>query len=172
MNKVRKIQQLNERELELGTPVKASWHYEYADTSYIFIGNLPPEMNEMDLLIVFSQYGVPTHLKLMRDKSTGQSRRFAFLKYEQFESTILAVDNLNGYSFGDEYVLRVDHVRYKPYQYDKEFDANREWDEALAKEMEKDFGEEKEGEAKLIENELEEEDPMAQYLKNKKARTT
>ncbi|KAH3665659.1 hypothetical protein OGAPHI_003847 [Ogataea philodendri] len=167
MNKVRKIQQLNEKELELGASIQASWHYEYADTSYIFIGNLPPEINEMDLLIVFSQYGVPTHLKLMRDKETGQSRRFAFLKYEQFESTILAVDNLNGYSFGDEYTLRVDHVRYRPYSYDKDQDANRAWDEALAVEMEKDFGVEQEEPEKLLENEIDAEDPMAQFLAKK-----
>ena len=32
----------------------------------------------------------------MRDKETGRSKGFAFLKYEDQRSTILAVDNFNG----------------------------------------------------------------------------
>ncbi|ODV84260.1 hypothetical protein CANARDRAFT_182889, partial [[Candida] arabinofermentans NRRL YB-2248] len=140
MNQIKKVHQLNEQELISNTKFSASWHQDYADTSYIFIGGLPPQINEMDLLIVFSQYGVPTHLKLVRDKTSGISKRFAFLKYERFESCVLAIDNLNGYSLGNDCILKVDHIRYKPYNYDPDgFDANREWDEALEKEMLKDF---------------------------------
>lgn len=33
---------------------------------------------------------------LIRDEDTGKSKGFAFLKYEDFRSTVLAVDNFNG----------------------------------------------------------------------------
>lgn len=35
-------------------------------------------------------------MHLVRDKGTGRSRGFAFLKYEDQRSTVLAVDNFNG----------------------------------------------------------------------------
>jgi RNA-binding motif X-linked protein 2 len=35
-------------------------------------------------------------VNLIRDKKTGKSKGFAFLKYENQKSTILAVDNLTG----------------------------------------------------------------------------
>ena len=52
------------------------------------------------------------HLNLVRDKDTGKSRGFAFLKYEDQRSTDLAVDNLGGATVMGR-MLRVDHVRYK-----------------------------------------------------------
>lgn len=48
----------------------------------------------------------------MRDKETGKSRGFAFLKYEDQRSTDLAVDNLGGTVIMNR-TLRVDHTRYK-----------------------------------------------------------
>lgn len=35
-------------------------------------------------------------LHLVREKDTGKSKGFAFVKYEDQKSTILAVDNFNG----------------------------------------------------------------------------
>jgi RNA-binding motif X-linked protein 2 len=54
MNNVKAIQKLNEVEKRLG--VKSSWHDEYKDSAYIFIGGLDYEMTEGDVLSVFSQY--------------------------------------------------------------------------------------------------------------------
>ena len=48
----------------------------------------------------------------MRDKETGKSRGFAFLKYEDQRSTDLAVDNLGGAVILGK-TLSVDHTRYK-----------------------------------------------------------
>lgn len=49
---------------------------------------------------------------MVRDKETGKSRGFAFLKYEDQRSTDLAVDNLTGTVVLGR-TLRVDHTRYK-----------------------------------------------------------
>lgn len=51
-------------------------------------------------------------MNLVRDKETGKSRGFAFLKYEDQRSTDLAVDNLGGAVVMNR-TLKVDHTRYK-----------------------------------------------------------
>lgn len=113
MNSVRNIQQLNKRELEAGINPEASWHTDYRDTAFIYIGGLPFELSEGDIITIFSQYGEPVWIKLARDKETGKSRGFAWIKYEDQRSCDLAVDNLGGAAIMDR-VIRVDHARYKP----------------------------------------------------------
>jgi len=113
MNAVRAIQQLNKRELESGVGTEGSWHTDYRDTAFINIGGLPFELSEGDIITIFSQYGEPVWVKLARDKETGKSRGFAWIKYEDQRSCDLAVDNLGGSTIMDR-VLRVDHARYKP----------------------------------------------------------
>ena len=112
MNTIRSIAALNQRELEAGTSDAASWHADYSDTAYIYIGGLPYELSEGDIISIFSQYGEPVHCNLIRDKETGKSRGFAFLKYEDQRSTNLAVDNLSGANVLGR-TISVDHHRYK-----------------------------------------------------------
>ncbi|PGH12308.1 hypothetical protein AJ79_04374 [Helicocarpus griseus UAMH5409] len=112
MNAIRQVQALNKKELENAVPPEASWHADYRDTAYIYIGSLPYDLSEGDILTIFSQYGEPVHLNLVRDKETGKSKGFAFLKYEDQRSTDLAVDNLGGATILGR-MIRVDHVRYK-----------------------------------------------------------
>lgn len=111
MNKVRQIQALNERELENVVPVSASWHTDYRDTAYIYIGGLAFNLTEGDIITIFSQFGEPVWFKLARDKETGKSRGFGWLKYEDQRSTDLAVDNLCGTTILER-VIVVDHTRY------------------------------------------------------------
>lgn len=113
MNSVRAIQQLNKRELEQGIHPEGSWHTDYRDTAFIYIGGLAFELSEGDIITIFSQYGEPVWVKLARDKETGKSRGFAWIKYEDQRSCDLAVDNLGGATIMDR-VIRVDHARYKP----------------------------------------------------------
>jgi RNA-binding motif X-linked protein 2 len=113
MNSVRAIQQLNKRELESGITPEGSWHTDYRDTAFVYIGGLPFELSEGDVITICSQYGEPVWIKLARDKETGKSRGFAWIKYEDQRSCDLAVDNLGGSTIMDR-VIRVDHARYKP----------------------------------------------------------
>ncbi|KAL8791794.1 MAG: hypothetical protein Q9195_005603 [Heterodermia aff. obscurata] len=96
MNSIQSIRTLNQRELEAGIPPSASWHADYRDTAYIYIGGLPFDLSEGDILTIFSQYGEPSYINLVRDKESGKSKGFAFLKYEDQRSADLAVDNLGG----------------------------------------------------------------------------
>ena len=95
-----------------GSSPNASWHTDYRDTAFVYFGGLPFELSEGDVITIFSQYGEPVFLKLARDKETGKSKGFGWLKYEDQRSTDLAVDNLGGASIGGR-LISVDHARYK-----------------------------------------------------------
>ena len=113
MNAIQQRQRINQAELDNCVPPEASWHRDYADTAFIYIGGLHLDLSEGDILAIFSQFGEPVWLKLARDKDTGKSRGFAWLKYEDQRSCDLAVDNLSGAKVMDR-LLNVDHTRYTP----------------------------------------------------------
>ncbi|KDP46508.1 hypothetical protein JCGZ_08480 [Jatropha curcas] len=106
---VKRIQNINSREAELGITDEASWHAKYKDSAYFFVGGIPFDLTEGDLLAVFSQYGEIVDVNLVRDKGTGKSKGFAFIAYEDQRSTNLAVDNLNGAQVAGR-IVRIDHV--------------------------------------------------------------
>jgi RNA-binding motif X-linked protein 2 len=112
MNAIRKTKELNDRELENCTSTSASWHRDYADTAFIYIGGLDLRLSEGDVITIFSQYGEPDFVNLVRDRETGKSKGFAFLRYQDQRSTDLAVDNLGGASVMGR-LLNVEHTRYK-----------------------------------------------------------
>lgn len=110
---VKRIQNINAKEAALGISDDASWHAKYKDSAYVYVGGIPFDLTEGDLLAVFAQYGEIVDVNLVRDKSTGKSKGFAFLAYEDQRSTNLAVDNLNGAQVLGR-IIRVDHVtKYK-----------------------------------------------------------
>jgi RNA-binding motif X-linked protein 2 len=67
MNKIKHIERITNKELESLVPLHASWHHEYKDSAYIFIGGLNYRMNEGDIVTVFSQYGEVVDCRLVRD---------------------------------------------------------------------------------------------------------
>lgn len=127
MNVVREIHRINQAELDIAiSNPSASWHAQYSDSAYIFIGGLPYDLTEGDVITIFSQYGEVVDVNLPRPTSTpqnddkkdakeapkvgkGKHRGFGFLMYEDQRSTVLAVDNLNGAQVLGR-TLRVDHV--------------------------------------------------------------
>ncbi|XP_049804023.1 RNA-binding motif protein, X-linked 2-like isoform X1 [Schistocerca nitens] len=113
LTNVKNIKKLSELELKRGN-LKSSWHDQYKDSAWIFVGGLPYDLTEGDVICVFSQYGEVVNINLVRDKASGKSKGFCFLCYEDQRSTILAVDNLNGIKILGR-TIRVDHVAdYKP----------------------------------------------------------
>lgn len=117
------VQRLNAEELRLGVSGEASWHHQYKDSCYIYIGGLDPRLTEGDVAIVFSQWGEPIDVVLVRDQKTGIPKGFGFLGYEDQRSTILAVDNANGMKLLQR-TLRVDHCKdFRPPTSGKEGDG-------------------------------------------------
>ncbi|PBC26632.1 RNA-binding motif protein, X-linked 2-like [Apis cerana] len=107
LTNVKNIQKLGEQEL-LGDR-KTSWHDQYKNSAWIFIGGLPYDLTEGDVITVFSQFGEVVNINLIRDKDTGKQKGYGFLCYEDQRSTILAVDNFNGTKILGR-TIRVDHV--------------------------------------------------------------
>ncbi|SCZ87389.1 BZ3500_MvSof-1268-A1-R1_Chr2-2g04855 [Microbotryum saponariae] len=116
------IKRINAKQLDLGEA--GSWHDQYKDSAYIYVGGLPFQLTEGDVITIFSQQVTPPHKKvdisMPRDPATQKPRGFAFLMYADQRSTVLAVDNLGGAKVLER-TLRVDHVlNYKQLERDEE----------------------------------------------------
>ena len=124
-NRIKEIERINARELQMNLSDTASWHSRYSHSAYIYAGNLNYDLNEGDLITVFSQFGEVVDCNLIRDKETGDPKGFAFIAFENQKSTNLAVDNMNGAKLLGR-VLNVDHVmRYRKPKHFKEREVKR-----------------------------------------------
>lgn len=121
MYNINATKKLGELELSAGLEGNRSWHNQFKHSAYIYIGGLHPGLTEGDVVIVFSQFGEIVDVNLIRDRSTGKSKGFCFICYEDQRSTVLAVDNMNGYQLLKR-TIRVDHV--DKYKAPKEFDED------------------------------------------------
>ncbi|PNS17966.1 U2 snRNP component ist3 [Sphaceloma murrayae] len=184
MQSIKQVARLNEKELENAVPPSASWHTDYRDTAYIYIGGIHLDLSEGDVIVIFSQYGEPVWIKLARDKDTGKSRGFAWLKYEDQRSCDLAVDNLSGAEVLGR-VLAVDHARYKRRDDENDLDGyvgqdrfiEAEEGDRKRRKRDADSKSESEEERPLIKEEVElaklmedhdEDDPMKAYMVEQK----
>lgn len=107
--------QLNEKELSLGLIGKGSWHEEFKNSPYIYIGNLPLDITEQYIRSIFAQWGQIDDLDMVRDKESQRFKGFAFLSYKDIRSTIMAIDNFNSIYISTPTTtlaqqIRVDHV--------------------------------------------------------------
>ncbi|CAH8641233.1 RNA-binding motif protein, X-linked 2, variant 2 [Schistosoma haematobium] len=107
---------MNEKELSLGhTGTVSSWHRQYKDSAWIYVGGLHYDLTEGDVICVFSQYGEIVNINLVRDKKTGVSKGFAFVCYEdQRRGRIIRVDHVEKYRVPKDGVLDVGHMDKKP----------------------------------------------------------
>jgi len=123
----REVARVNQQELDQGVPDSASWHQDFRDTAWVsalrkithstnvagaqvFVGNLSPELVEGDVLCVFSQFGEIDDLVFPRDDKSGKPKGFCFIKFEDWRSTVLTVDNFNNAELLER-ALKVDHHR-------------------------------------------------------------
>ena len=108
--KIRLQNTINEKELQLGYTGDASksWHKTYKNSPWIWVGGLDYDLNEGDLLSIFSQYGEICNVNLIRDYRTFKSKGFAYIRYMDYRSTNCAVDNFNGIKVAGR-ILQVDH---------------------------------------------------------------
>ena len=81
MNVVREIERINEQELQHGVSgTKASWHYKYRASAWVYVGGLPYELTEGDVICVMSQWGEVEDFNMPREEKTGKSRGWAWVK--------------------------------------------------------------------------------------------
>lgn len=75
----------------------------------VFIGNIPFDLSEEQLIDIFKEVGPITNFRLMFDKDTGKPRGFAFCEYADAETAGSAIRNLNGFDVGGRH-LKVDYA--------------------------------------------------------------
>ncbi|KAI8424456.1 LOW QUALITY PROTEIN: hypothetical protein MSG28_002939 [Choristoneura fumiferana] len=73
MTNVKNVLKLSKNELTGNS--KSSWHDQYKDSAWVFVGGLPYDLTEGDIICVFSQYGEVVNINLVRDKATGRTVR-------------------------------------------------------------------------------------------------
>ncbi|KAK1879563.1 Cold-inducible RNA-binding protein [Dissostichus eleginoides] len=80
-----------------------------SDEGKLFIGGLSFETNEDSLAAAFDKYGTIEKVDVIRDKETGKSRGFGFVKYDNSEDSKDALDGMNGKTL-DGRCIRVDEA--------------------------------------------------------------
>ena len=76
MTNIKNVQKYNDLELERGIAGTAlSWHHQYKDSAWIFIGGLNYDLTEGDVVCVFSQYGEIVNVNLgERGRANGRRK--------------------------------------------------------------------------------------------------
>ncbi|CAL8279960.1 unnamed protein product [Boreogadus saida] len=77
------------------------------DEGKLFIGGLSFDTNEESLMAAFAKYGNIAKADVIRDKDTGRSRGFGFVKFDNADEAKDAMKGMNGTSL-DGRSIRVD----------------------------------------------------------------
>lgn len=70
----------------------------------IYIGSIPFDQTEEQVLDIAQSIGPVVNMKMMFDKETGKSKGYAFIEYADIETASSAVRNLNNYSIGNRHI--------------------------------------------------------------------
>ncbi|CEP63594.1 Rna15p LALA0_S08e06172g [Lachancea lanzarotensis] len=70
----------------------------------VYLGSIPYDQTEEQILDLCSNVGPVVHLKMMFDQQTGKSKGYAFVEYRDLEASASAVRNLNGYQLGNRHL--------------------------------------------------------------------
>jgi len=76
-------------------------------SSVIYIGHLPSEFQEHELLDFLSQFGEIDHVKLSRSNRTGRPRGYAFVKFADKDVASIVADTMSGYFLGGTSIKRL-----------------------------------------------------------------
>jgi len=69
-------------------------------TTKLYVGNLPYETTESDLQALFEAAGQVSTISIVRDRTTGQARGFAFVEMSDVESAQRAINELDKQQYG------------------------------------------------------------------------
>jgi nucleolar protein 15 len=69
----------------------------HSQSSVIYIGHLPSEFQENEILTFFSQFGDVTNIHLSRSQRTLRSRGYAFIKFSKVDVASIVAQTMNGY---------------------------------------------------------------------------
>jgi RNA recognition motif-containing protein len=66
----------------------------------LYVGNLPYEATESDLQTLFETSGQVASINIVRDRTTGQARGFAFVEMSDAEGARRAISELDRHQYG------------------------------------------------------------------------
>jgi len=67
----------------------------------IYVGGLPYQTTEQDLIDLFEQAGQVTEASVITDRNTGRSKGFGFVEMSDEQAARAAIEQLNGINMGD-----------------------------------------------------------------------
>ena len=67
----------------------------------LYVGGLPYQTTEQDLIDLFTQVGNVTETAIIMDRDTGRSKGFGFVEMSNDPEARSAIERLNGTSMGD-----------------------------------------------------------------------
>lgn len=82
--------------LKAGTAVAASGA-QSANMNRVYVGSLHYDINEADIRMVFGQFGRIKQVDMSHEPSTGKSKGYCFVTYEQLEAADAAIAGMNGF---------------------------------------------------------------------------
>jgi RNA recognition motif-containing protein len=67
----------------------------------LYVGGLPYQTTEHDLIDLFEQIGQVTEASVITDRDTGRSKGFGFVEMSDDQEARSAIERLNGTNLGD-----------------------------------------------------------------------
>src|SRR5947209_20210913 len=96
----------------------------------LYVGGLPYQTTEQELLDLFGQVGEVTQASVITDRETGRSRGFGFVEMSNDQEAQSAIAQLNGTLFGNR-TITVNEARERQMAGSRGF-RGREWLQATS----------------------------------------
>jgi len=77
----------------------------------IYVGNLPYDMEEDELIEMFEEYGAVRSAKIVRDQITNRSRGYAFVKMDDRAAAKRAIEDWDQGSIDDQ-IIKVQEAKF------------------------------------------------------------
>ncbi len=77
----------------------------------IYIGNLPQDFEEDELIEMFEEYGKVKSAKIIRDQITNRSRGYAFVKMDDRDAARQAIEDWDQGSIDDQ-IIKVQEAKF------------------------------------------------------------
>src|SRR5579862_1650623 len=79
----------------------------------LYVGGLPYQTSEQELIALFEQVGQVTDATIIADRDTGRSKGFGFVEMSNDEEARTAIERLNGTMVGNRSIT-VNEARERP----------------------------------------------------------
>lgn len=90
----------------------------------IYLGNLPYNCSEADIMTAFSTYGEVASVNIISDRMTGRSKGFGFVEMPDANQANAAIEGLNGSSLNGR-KINVNQARQREERSNKRFGNDR-----------------------------------------------